>query len=134
MDERTEKLLYDVKMAVDAIRTFCQGKTREAYSSDLLLRSAVERQYEIIGEALTKLRKQDPSLLTHISESEKIIGFRNVLAHAYDVIDDQISWSIIEEKLPILKKEIESLLSNASLPAESDVIMLSSDESQFPSC
>lgn len=89
------------------------------YSRDLLLRSAVERQYEIIGEALVKLRKHNPAILSQISESEKIIGFRNILAHAYDIIDDSISWSIIEAKLPILQQEITNLLTASVADSQS---------------
>jgi uncharacterized protein with HEPN domain len=83
-------------MAVQAIGDFCVAKTEDTYLSDLMLRSAVERQYEIIGEALNRLRKLSPATASQISDCDRIIGFRNVLAHGYDVVDDRISWDIVQ--------------------------------------
>ena len=110
MDEPVLKLLYDVHLAAQAIESFCSGKAEADYLEDLMLRSAVERQYEIIGEALNRLRKQSPQTTVRISECHRIIGFRNVLAHAYDVVDDRISWDIVRNKLPVLRREITMLV------------------------
>lgn len=74
-----------------------------------MLRSAVERQFEIIGEALNRLKKVDPGTLARISDYQRIIGFRNVLAHGYDVISDEIVWDVVENKLPRLGQEIEEI-------------------------
>lgn len=79
-----------------------------------MLRSAVERQYEIIGEALNRLRRHDPVTAALISECDRIIAFRNVLAHGYDAVDDRISWDIVENKLPVLRDEVARLI--ASVP------------------
>ena len=110
MDEKIIKLLYDIEMAIQAINSFCYGKSKIDYQNQLILRSAVERQYDIIGEALSKIRKIDAAFLSQISESEKIIAFRNILIHAYDVVDPNIAWDILENKLPILYREIIHLL------------------------
>ena len=110
MEEQALKLLYDVRLAVEAIEGFCVGRTQQDYLQNLMLRSAVERQYGIIGEALNRLRKHDASLTDRISECHRIIGFRNVLAHGYDVVDDRISWDIVQNKLPTLKVEIAMLI------------------------
>ena len=76
--------------------TLTAGKGWADYQDDVLLRSAVERQFEIIGEALNRLKKVDPGLLARISDYGRIIGFRNVLAHGYDIISDDIVWDIVE--------------------------------------
>ncbi len=78
-----------------------------------MLRSAVERQYEIIGEALNRLRKLDPAMAAVITECDRIIGFRNVLAHGYDSVDDRISWDIVQNKLPVLEKDVARLMDGA---------------------
>ena len=110
MQPDSRKYLFDAQQAAAGIMMFTAGKSREDYESDLMLRLAVERQFEIIGEALTRLRKVDPELLASISEYQGIIGFRNVLIHGYDSINNDISWSIVQEKLPVLRTELEELL------------------------
>jgi len=104
------KLLYDMKQAAERIERFASGKTLDDYRTDDLLRSAVERQFEIIGEAMTRLVKLDVKVAERISEYRRIAGFRNVLIHGYDSIDDAISWNIIGTKLPILRTELAALL------------------------
>ena len=110
MDERSLKLLHDVRQAVEAILSFCCDRELDDYRADLMLRSAVERQYEIIGEALNRLRKLDPVMTSGITECDRIIGFRNVLAHGYDSVDDRISWEIVQNKLPVLEQDIARLI------------------------
>lgn len=110
MPPETKKLLFDIQHAALGISMFVEGRTLDGYVGDLMLRSAVERQFEIIGEAMTRLRKLDPKLLEQVSESHRIIGFRNVLIHGYDAVTDETTWRIIHEKLPILQREIAALL------------------------
>ena len=110
MDERREKLLLDAQAAAEAIAVFTTGADGARFHADALLRSAVERQFEILGEALNRLRRADPDWIVGVSEVEKIIGFRNVLAHGYDVIDDGITWDIVVNKLPRLQAEIRAML------------------------
>jgi uncharacterized protein with HEPN domain len=78
-----------------------------------MLRAAVERQFILIGEALSRLEKLDPPLAAQIADFRKIIGFRNVLVHGYEAIDDQIVWSTIQQHLPVLRQQVESLLTQA---------------------
>jgi uncharacterized protein with HEPN domain len=103
-------LLFDVREACRLLSTFTAGKTFSDYCSDPLLRSAVERQFEIIGEALNKAVKLDKGLVSQISECKKIIAFRNFLIHAYALVSDDSVWKIIENKLSILEHEVAGLL------------------------
>ena len=69
-----------------------------------------EREFEIIGEALNRIKREDPELLENVSEHHKIIGFRNILAHGYDKIDEIIVWTAITEHLPILMTEVNMIM------------------------
>jgi len=75
-----------------------------------MLRSAVERQLEIVGEALAQLSRTDPATASQISEHQRIIAFRNILVHGYAVIDDRIVWNVLELKLPVIRAEAKRLL------------------------
>lgn len=78
-----------------------------------MLRSAVERQLQIVGEALAQLFKSDPATAVRISEHAKVIAFRNILVHGYANIDDRVVWSVLDTKLPELVREVEALLADA---------------------
>jgi uncharacterized protein with HEPN domain len=104
MQPRAKASLFHIQQAALGIEMFVAGKNRDDLKSDLMLRSAVERQFEIIGEAMTRLRHDAPEVLDQISEAPRIIGFRNVLIHGYDTIDIDATWKIIEEKLPTLRR------------------------------
>jgi uncharacterized protein with HEPN domain len=116
MPKRPEKLLRDILAAGEAVQSFCAGRVRQDLSSDLMLRSAVERQLEILGEAVRRLRDLDPALAARISEHRRIIDFRNVLAHGYDVLDEDIVWQVINEKLPILLSEVRAMQPSVNPP------------------
>ena len=105
-----QKYLEDIRQAIELLSQFTQGKTFADYSRDALLRSGVERQFEIIGEALNQLSTIDPTTVDRISEHRRIIAFRNILIHGYSAIDDKVVWDIIETKLPVLHREVETLL------------------------
>jgi len=83
------------------------------YSADALLRSAVERQLEIVGEALAQLARVDVATASQISEYQRIIAFRNILIHGYAEIDHRIVWNVLELKLPALLRQAEAFLSPA---------------------
>jgi|SRR5271163_2145994 len=110
MPPETAKLLYDMKRAAERIGRFSLGKTLKDYVADELLRSGIERQFEIIGEAMTRLIKRDRAVAEKITEYRRIAAFRNALIHGYDAIDDETSWGIIERKLPTLRTELDGLL------------------------
>lgn len=110
------KMLSDMQQAAARIARFTAGATLETFQSDEMLRAAVERQFEIIGEALSRLNKSDPPVAASISEYRKIISFRNVLIHGYDALTDSITWDIVQNKLPILHQELDDLMRDALPP------------------
>ncbi len=94
------------------IQRFVAGMSLGQYSQDDKTRLAVERSFEIIGEALNRSYKLDPELIDSLPNYRQIISFRNILAHCYDTVEDRIVWGIIEESLPRLLANLESLLND----------------------
>ncbi len=88
MQRDPRAFLWDVQQAADAITEFTAGLDAVGYRTSPLIRSAVERQFEIIGEALNRLSKEAPTLADRVPNLRNIVGFRNVLIHGYAVIDD----------------------------------------------
>ena len=113
MQPESAKYLYDVREAVDRITEFVSGCDFERYTRDELRRSAVERQFEIVGEALAQLARRDPAMVARISEHRRITAFRNILIHGYADIDSRIVWDIVTTKLSALRSEVVSLLAEA---------------------
>ena len=105
-----KKYLEDIRQAAELLERFARGKVIADYQEDPLLRSGVERQFEIIGEALNRLARIDPATAERVSEHRRIIGFRNVLIHGYNAIDDNVVWETLEAKLPTLRREVDALL------------------------
>ena len=109
MRPESKKLLADMQEAADLIAGFLKDKTLVDLKNDPLLRSAVYYQFTIVGEALAQLRQQDEATALRISEFARIIGFRNQVVHGYGKIDDEITWRILQAKLPVLRRELELL-------------------------
>jgi uncharacterized protein with HEPN domain len=112
MRPETEKLLHDIRSACRKILRFTDGKCLDDYSDDDLLRSGVERQFEIIGEALNAVLKLDPEIAGLITDPQRIVSFRNLLIHGYSEVNDKVEWGIVEKGLPLLYREVETLLGN----------------------
>jgi uncharacterized protein with HEPN domain len=110
MQPDPRKYLWDALRAAERLGKFRQGKSFADYQSDDLLRSAVERQLEIIGEALNQLAKADPDLAAQIPELGRIVAFRNILIHGYAMVDDVIVWQVLTGRLPELAKVLGNLL------------------------
>lgn len=104
------KYLWDARRAADLILEFTAGADRARYRDDLLLRSAVERQFEIIGEALHQLSRHDRELARLIPELPHIVAFRNRLIHGYSVIDHDVVWNTANTDLPALRERLDELL------------------------
>lgn len=109
MKLEVKKYLFDIKESIDSIENYL-GDQRDfsVYVSNKMLRRAIEREFEIIGEAMNRIEKVDSSI--NISSKKQIISMRNRVIHGYDKIDNEIVWGIIVRHLPTLKEEIESLL------------------------
>jgi uncharacterized protein with HEPN domain len=104
------KYLHDIARASDLVAEFVAGAGIDDYADNAMLRAAVEREFEIIGEALAGLARLDEDLVSGISEYRRIIAFRNILIHGYAEIDDRLVWDIVESKLPILRREVAALI------------------------
>ncbi|MFA6923245.1 MAG: HepT-like ribonuclease domain-containing protein [Bacteroidales bacterium] len=109
MNEKALKYLFDIKNSIESIQKYI-GKKRDfkQYQKNKMLKRAVEREFEIIGEAMSRIIKIEPAI--NISSISQIIGMRNRVIHGYDKIDDEIVWGTISRHLPGLKKEIKELL------------------------
>lgn len=110
MLRESRKYLFDIHQACLLIYQFVGIRSYEEYEGDALLRSAVERQFEIIGEALNQLKQKDPELVSGIIEHQRIISFRNILIHGYAEVSNKLVWGIIESSLPGLSEKIAELL------------------------
>jgi len=111
MRREAKKYLYDIEQAAELIAQFTAGKTFANYQEDPMLRAAVERKFEIIGEALAQLLKRDADVAARIGEHRRIIAFRNILIHGYIDVDGQLVWDIVETKLAPLRKDVAQMLS-----------------------
>ena len=112
MDERILKWLYDIKFFIEEIDGFFEeeGKDFFKYKNNLMRKRAVERNLEIVGEAVNRIITRDNSFTDKISNAKAIIGLRNQVIHAYDNISDENIWSILTNHLPKLKLEVEALI------------------------
>lgn len=109
MDLEIKKYLFDIQESIDSIEKYIGDKYDfNVYNADKMLRRAVEREFEIIGEAMSRIEKLDSTL--NISSKRQIISMRNRVIHGYDKIDNAIIWGTIVRHLPPLKIEIQDLL------------------------
>lgn len=112
MDERILKWLYDIKLATNEIELYFQNtdKNFSEYQKNTMLKRAIERDLEIVGEAVNRIITRDISFINKISNAKAIIGLRNQVIHAYDNISDENIWSILTSHLPILIIDIDKLI------------------------
>ena len=109
METEVKKYLFDINESIDSIEKYLGGKRDfKVYMADKMLRRAVEREFEIIGEAMSRIEKLDSGI--NISSKKLIISMRNRVIHGYDKIDNEIIWGTIVRHLPTLKIEVENLL------------------------
>ena len=111
MQLEIQKYLFDIQVSIDSVFDYL-GAERNFfdYKQNKLLRRAVERELEIIGEAAGRILKLDSDV--KITNARKIVDLRNWVIHGYDKIDDVIIWSVITRHLPLLKEQVDNLLNN----------------------
>lgn len=109
MNVEIKKYLFDISESIDSIEKYLGDKRDfNVYLANKMLPMAVEREFEIIGEAMNRIERLDPKI--EISSKKQIINMRNRVIHGYDKIDDEIVWGTIVRHLPTLKSEISTLL------------------------
>jgi uncharacterized protein with HEPN domain len=113
MTPEAAKLLWDIATATERVARFTAGRGFADHLADDHLRSAVERQFEIAGEALGALRRRAPEIAARIPQHPRMIAFRNVLIHGYAGIDDTLVRGVVERDVPPLRAAIAALLDEA---------------------
>jgi len=109
MKHKIKKFLFDIKESIESIEGYLGDKRDfNLYQSNKMLRRAIEREFEIIGEAMSRIDKLDNKI--NITTKKQIISMRNRVIHGYDKIDDAIIWGTIVRHLPTLKIEIQNLI------------------------
>jgi uncharacterized protein with HEPN domain len=109
MELEVKKFLFDIQESIESIEKYLGDKRDfNVYMANKMMRRAVEREFEIIGEAMGRLDKLDSTI--EISAKRQIISMRNRVIHGYDKIDNEIIWGTIVRHLPTLKIEIDNLL------------------------
>ncbi|HUQ59611.1 DUF86 domain-containing protein [Lentzea sp.] len=102
--------MWDALRAAELLAEFSSGKSFTGYLGDAMPRSAVERQFEIIGEALNNLSKVSPELAAAVPDLRRVVAFRNILVHGYASVDDALVWQVLTEKRPRLEEHLRQLL------------------------
>jgi uncharacterized protein with HEPN domain len=110
MNERILKCLYDIKYAIEEIESFFVDREQRFtdYTKDIILKRAIERDLEIIGEAVNRILKEDSEFT--IKNARRIVGLRNQIIHGYDSVSDENIWGIVINHIPKLKQEIDKLI------------------------
>lgn len=113
MQLEAKKYLFDIARAAELLAQFVASKRFEDYEMEPMLRAAVEREFAIIGEAVSKLAQAAPEVASRISDYRRIIAFRNLLIHGYADLDDRLVWEMTGTRLDLLRREIAILLAGS---------------------
>lgn len=109
MTKEIKKYLFDIKDSIEGIQNYAGvGRNFLDFQKNIMLKRAVERELEIIGEAMNRILKLDNSI--QIEHARKIVDLRNFIIHTYEKIDDEILWGIIVKDIPKLREQIKQLL------------------------
>jgi len=112
MDSALRDCLEEIIRQAHAIQQYTSRLTLDAYRQDDKTQAAVERRFEIIGEALNRIAKIDSTVVKRIRDYKNIIAFRNILAHGYDHVDPVLVWGVIEGDVLQLLDDVAALLEN----------------------
>jgi len=110
MQRDPRAFLWDVRESTLAIESFTQGMDAAAYEANPMAQAAVERKFEIIGEALNQLSKLDAAMAARIPDLAQIVAFRNQLIHGYTTVNVGTVWNITQTALPALLQAVQTLL------------------------
>ena len=110
MQRDPRAFLWDVREAALAIQSFTTGMDAAAYAANPMAQAAVERKFEIIGEALNQLSKLDAAVTARIPDLAQIVAFRNQLIHGYATVNVSTVWNISQTALPALRDAVQGLL------------------------
>jgi len=110
MQRKTPKYLEDIRDATEFILDLARARSLEDYCRDRVLRQTIERNFEIIGEAMNRIAKLDSEVAARVGNYPRIIAFRNVLAHGYDLIENDRVWNVVQNELPKLLETVAALL------------------------
>jgi uncharacterized protein with HEPN domain len=113
MPRNERAYLADIIEPCDAIQLAVRGLDLAAYEGNRPVRSSVEREFIIIGEAMGALARVAPPMFESITHARRIVDFRNQLTHEYPLVDDALVWAIIETDVPVLRRESAALLEDA---------------------
>lgn len=111
MERDPRALLWDALAAARLVASFAAHADFDRFDRDDMLRSAIERQLEILGEALAQLARIAPDLAERLPDARHAIDFRNLLIHGYAVVNRQRVWAVVQNDLPRMVTAIETLLS-----------------------
>lgn len=110
MRRETRKLFLDMRMASDSVARITRGRSMTEIEGDEILRAAVERKLEIIGEALAQVFRTDRAQAERITNARRIVDFRNILIHAYADLDFELIADVLRNHLGVLDRELDELL------------------------
>jgi len=116
MERDPKALLWDALVAARLVGSFAGNADFDRFDRDDMLRSAVERQLEVLGEALAQLAKMAPDVAASLPDARRAIDFRNLLIHGYAVVNRQRVWAVVQNDLPKMTAAIEALLNDAATP------------------
>ena len=114
MRRNPKKFIFDMLDSCRFLLELTKSADVSRYKKDRVFRSAIERELQIIGEAMLQLKTLSPETAAAFREHERIIGFRHVLVHGYHDLDADVVWLVIKDKLPILRDELEGVLPGQS--------------------
>lgn len=114
MNNEIKTWLFDILQSISEIDSYYKDKPRtfESYQNDIKTKRAIERNLEIIGEAVNRIRKSDKAI--PLNNADNIVATRNRIIHGYDNISDDLIWSIVINKLPKLKENVKKLLEEST--------------------